>query len=229
MQAVILAAGKGTRMGALSEEIPKPMLMVGDKNLLQHKIDALPDSIDEVILIVHHKKEIIQSFFGEAYGGKKITYVEQGAPQGTAHALWQARPHITGDFISMMGDDIYSADAIQEALAHPWAMTVSPSLSFPTTLDIKTTPEGYFHDAVIDDIGHGGPALIDVCLYKLQPEIFDAPLITVSNLNEWGLPHTIFEFIKSTGTPVKVLRDDAWIKVNTPEDLARAEEFLAHR
>lgn len=228
MQAVILAAGKGTRMGSLSQEMPKPMLMVGDKNLLQHKIDSLPDSIDEVILVVHHLKEHIQSFFGDSYGGKKITYVEQGAPQGTAHALWQARPHITGDFISMMGDDIYSPDAIQEALAHPWAMTVSPSLSFPTTLDIQTTPEGYFHDAVIDDIGHGGPVSIDVCLYKLKPELFDAPLVKISNKDEWGLPHTIFEFIKSTGTPVKVLRDERWIKVNTPEDLERAVEQLSH-
>lgn len=227
MQAVILAAGKGTRMGALSEETPKPMLMVGNKNLLQHKIDALPDSVDEIILIVHHKKEIIMSFFGDAYGGRKITYVEQGAPQGTAHALWQARPHITGGFLSMMGDDIYSPKAIRQALEHPWAITVSPSQSFPTTFDIKTTPEGYFHDAIVDDVGHGGPALIDVCLYKLQPELFDAPLIKISNKDEWGLPHTIFEFIKTSEAKVKVLRDDAWIKVNTPEDLLRAAERVA--
>lgn len=226
MQAVILAAGKGTRMGALSQETPKPMLVVGGKNLLQHKIDALPDDVDEVILVVHHLKEHIKDFFGDSYGGKKITYVEQGVQHGTAHALWQVKPHITGDFISMMGDDIYSPDAIQRALEHPWAMTVSPSPSFPTTLDIKTTPEGYFADAVIDDVGHMGPALIDVCLYKFKPEIFDAPMVKVSNKDEWGLPHTFFGFLSSTKTPAKVLRDDSWIKVNTPEDLARAEEVF---
>jgi NDP-sugar pyrophosphorylase family protein len=226
MQAVILAAGKGTRMGALSQETPKPMLVVAGKNLLQHKIDALPNEVDEVILIVHHLKEQIKNFFGDSYSGRKITYVEQDIPQGTAHALWLARPHITGEFISMMGDDIYSPEAIKNALEHPWTMTVSPSPSFPTTMDIKTTPDGYFADAVIDDIGHGGDALVDVCLYKFKLEIFDTPLVKISNKDEWGLVHTLFSFLMSTKTPMKVLRDDGWIKVNTPDDLAKAEAML---
>ena len=50
--AVILAAGKGTRMGELSITTPKPMLKVLNKTLIEHKLDMMPDQIDEVIIVV---------------------------------------------------------------------------------------------------------------------------------------------------------------------------------
>ncbi|HRH26483.1 MAG TPA: sugar phosphate nucleotidyltransferase [Candidatus Paceibacterota bacterium] len=115
MQAVILAGGKGTRMGDLSKEIPKPMLSLSGKNLLQHKIDRLPKEIDEVVLIVHHKKEVIRDFFSSEYNGRKITYVDQGEPHGTAHALWKAEPVLGEEFISLMGDDVYSEESIKKS------------------------------------------------------------------------------------------------------------------
>jgi dTDP-glucose pyrophosphorylase len=226
MQAVILAAGKGTRMGTLSDTTPKPMLVIAGKTLLQHKIDRLPDAIDEVIIVVGHKKESIISFFGTRYANKTIRYVTQEG-QGTADALWLTRPFITGPFLSMMGDDVYSADAMKAVMDYPWAMTVAVAKSGRSTIDIRTTPEGYFYDAVVDDIGHGGDVHIDTCLYKFGPELFDASFVKVPNKEEWGLPHTLFNFLKTSGTPMKVLRDDGWIKVNTPEDLAHAETSLA--
>ena len=52
MKAIILAAGRGTRMGNLTEEIPKPMLLYKGKNLIEYKIDILPEEINEVLIVV---------------------------------------------------------------------------------------------------------------------------------------------------------------------------------
>ena len=63
MQAVILSAGRGTRMGVLTDSMPKPMLTVLGKTLLEHKFDILPSEVDEIILIVGNMGGLIQKHF----------------------------------------------------------------------------------------------------------------------------------------------------------------------
>src|SRR4051812_34627957 len=104
MQAIILAAGRGSRMGELSKQIPKPMIVVAGKTLLQHKIEALPPEVNEIVIIVGHLSGYITSHFGSEYQGRKITFVEQNELLGTAAALFMAKDLVKGRFISMMGD-----------------------------------------------------------------------------------------------------------------------------
>ena len=69
MQAVILAAGRGVRMGALTESTPKPMLQIKGRTLLEYKLAALPEEVDEVIIVVGYLGGMIQSHFGGEYNG----------------------------------------------------------------------------------------------------------------------------------------------------------------
>lgn len=57
MQVVFLAAGEGTRMRPLTYHVPKPMVRAGGKNLLEHNIDALPDTVDEIVIVVGYLAE----------------------------------------------------------------------------------------------------------------------------------------------------------------------------
>src|SRR3989344_7054333 len=107
MQAVILAAGRGVRMGEVSKVTPKPMLSVLGKNLIQHKIDILPKEIDEIVIVTRHLEEQIHGFFKDNYDGRKITYVTQEELNGTGGAVWQAKEKLGDRFLVMMGDDIY--------------------------------------------------------------------------------------------------------------------------
>lgn len=214
-------------MGALTADRPKPLIEIAGKNLLQHKIDNLPASVDEVILIVGHMKEKIMEFFGDEYQGRKIVYIDQGEPKGTAHALWQAR-HLLGDeFISMMGDDIYSPESIAAVADHPWAMTVASHRSFKTAGNVIVDEAGHLKDVVFDDMGLlDSDVLLDVCLYKLRKEVFATEPVQVGGSKEFGLPHTVFEHVRQNGVQMKVIKTDVWIKLNTPEEVAEAEAFF---
>lgn len=98
MQAVILAAGLGKRMGTLTDSTPKVLLEVAGKTLLEHKLGILPMDIDEVILVVGHLGEMVRRHIGSQFNGRTIRYVEQPAPLGTADALWRAKHMLSGKF-----------------------------------------------------------------------------------------------------------------------------------
>ncbi|HUS98756.1 MAG TPA: nucleotidyltransferase family protein, partial [Candidatus Thermoplasmatota archaeon] len=90
-KAVILAAGEGKRLRPFTETMPKVMLPVANKPLLEYVFDAARKSgMNEIIVVVGYKKEVIMEHFKD-YKNVKITYVTQDRQLGTAHALLQAK------------------------------------------------------------------------------------------------------------------------------------------
>lgn len=89
MKAVIMAGGMGTRLRPLTEELPKPMLPVGDQPLMEIIVNQLRDAnISHVNVTVHHESEKITNYFGDGSKfGVEITYVTEDRPLGTAGAL----------------------------------------------------------------------------------------------------------------------------------------------
>ena len=95
MQAVILAAGKGTRMLPLTQTTPKPMLLVSGMPILARILEVLPSEITEVLIIVGYLSEQIEQYFGTTYNGRSLRYIQQAEPKGTYAALELAKPFIT--------------------------------------------------------------------------------------------------------------------------------------
>lgn len=89
LQAVVMAGGLGSRMSPLTDALPKPMLPVGDRPILELIINQLRQSgISKVNLTTHYKKEIIAEHFGDGERfGVEIRYVEEDQPMGTAGAI----------------------------------------------------------------------------------------------------------------------------------------------
>jgi bifunctional UDP-N-acetylglucosamine pyrophosphorylase/glucosamine-1-phosphate N-acetyltransferase len=113
MQAVILAAGQGTRIRPLSETIPKPMLPVADRPIVAHVADAAIDAgADELVFVAGFLGEQVEEYFGETYRGVPVNYVTQDEQLGTAHAVNQAREHIDGPFAVLNGDNIYDVESV---------------------------------------------------------------------------------------------------------------------
>ena len=114
-QAVLLAAGEGTRIRPLSASLPKPMLPAADRPLVAHAADAAAAAgADELILVVGYEADAVREYFGEEYAGVPVKYAVQERQAGTADAVRVAREHLDGSFVVLNGDNLYDAAGVAE-------------------------------------------------------------------------------------------------------------------
>jgi glucose-1-phosphate thymidylyltransferase len=121
MKAIILAAGEGLRCRPLTLTRSKVMLPIANRPILEHVIDSLEkNGINEIILIVGYEKERIMDYFEDGLNfGVKITYIEQKAQLGTAHAIEQAKRFISpedSEFLVLNGDNLVEPKTIADLL-----------------------------------------------------------------------------------------------------------------
>ena len=112
MKAVVLCAGKGTRIREITGgEIPKPMIEVEDKPILERTLEWLKNyDVDEVLVNLHHQGEEIQDYFGSSYKGLDITYYWEEELLGTAGALKQMEDDLEEEFFVIYGDIVTDLD-----------------------------------------------------------------------------------------------------------------------
>jgi D,D-heptose 1,7-bisphosphate phosphatase len=112
MKAVILAGGKGTRLGKLTETIPKPMLPLNGKPLLEYHIALCKKyGIEEVVVLVNHLKDPIQQHFGNGEKfGLPISYYEEPEPLGTVGGIKAIEAELSEDFLVLYGDVLVDMD-----------------------------------------------------------------------------------------------------------------------
>ncbi|MDB5195465.1 MAG: graD2 [Parcubacteria group bacterium] len=227
MQAVILAAGRGTRMGALTDSLPKPMLRVAGKTLLEHKFDILGPEFHEIILIIGYQGELIQNAFGDSYKGMPIRYLMQEELDGTMGALALARPHLSERFVVMMGDDIYAAEDLISAISvSDWAMLLEDMEHMASGGRIITDASGEVID--IEEGDHRGQlGLFNTNLFVLDPRIFEYPMVPkAAGSHEYGLPQTVLAASKALEIPLQSVLTTQWIQITAPEDIVRAETLI---
>ena len=110
MQVVIMAGGKGTRAASIASDIPKPMIPICGKPILEHQIECLKkNGLTDIIIVTGHLGHYITQYFGggERFGCK-ISYYSETEPLGTAGALFKLE--LSNDFILLNGDIIFDID-----------------------------------------------------------------------------------------------------------------------
>ena len=110
MKAIILAGGFGTRLLPYTKTVPKPMLPLDKKPILEHLIDWVKkNGLTEIVLCVSYKREKIESYFKDgAKFGVKIEYAVSKKPLATAGQLKTAEKFIDDTFVCLYGDSIYN-------------------------------------------------------------------------------------------------------------------------
>ena len=111
-QVVILAGGNGTRLKDISGDLPKPMVAILAKPLLQHLIEqCVKHGFTDIKLLVSYKRGVIQDYFGNGSEfGASIKYIVEDVPKGTAGALIDALPKLNQQFLVLYGDTFFDID-----------------------------------------------------------------------------------------------------------------------
>jgi len=112
MKVVIMAGGKGTRIASVASDIPKPMIRIHEKPILQYQIECLEkQGLTDIVLIIGHLGDVIKEYFsdGSEYG-VSIDYIYETTPLGTAGGLWYLKEAIEDDFLLLNGDIIFDVD-----------------------------------------------------------------------------------------------------------------------
>lgn len=120
MKVVIMAGGKGTRISSVASDIPKPMIKIENKPVLEHEIECLRDQgFTDIILTVSHLGDIIMNYFGDGSSispvtgkpfGVQIEYFVEKEPLGNAGALFRLKDKLTEDFLLLNADAMFDVD-----------------------------------------------------------------------------------------------------------------------
>ncbi len=217
MKAVILAAGEGKRLRPFTETMPKVMLPVANKPIIEHVVDALvANGINSIIIVVGYKKESIMQHFKD-FEQANIQFVTQDHQLGTAHALMQAAPFIDGTFLVLPGDNIINADSISTLIKekNEYAMGIKkydkPSKYGMVTISNNTL------SSIIEKPAMESESLISTGIYKFPPSIFQAIEEIISN-GEYRLT-TIVQHQLKHEIPITTIEANDWIDVVYPWDL----------
>src|SRR5262249_55738101 len=110
MDAIILAAGLGTRLRPYTEKTPKPLLTIQGRPILDWTLGALPDAVERVVVVVNYLAEQIEAYLKEQTQVADWATVRQAVPRGTGDALRACRDAMHAErFLVLNGDDLFGA------------------------------------------------------------------------------------------------------------------------
>lgn len=221
MQAVILAAGRGTRMGPLTETTPKPMLPVADAPLVEHVADAAVEAgADELVVTVGYGADRLREHLGDAHRGVPVRYAVQESQRGTADALAAAADHVDGAFAVLNGDSLYRGADLARLFESPpriGAFRVDdPSQYGVLTVDGDAVTE------VREKPSDPATDLVNAGAYSFSAETVDLLDVSESERGERELTDVLARVMAREELGYAVLEE--WMDVGRPWELLEANE-----
>ncbi|MBN2567237.1 NTP transferase domain-containing protein [Candidatus Woesearchaeota archaeon] len=223
--AVILAAGRSTRTEPLTSDLPKPLLRLGEKNLLEWNLDSLAGLVDEAVIVVGFRKEKIRRYFGGSHNGIRLTYVEQTAQRGTGDAVRQAEQRLSGRFLILMGDDLYGRTDVERMLRHGYAVLARPA-PHPERFGVYGVDDDLYVTKLVEKPAHPPSEYVNNAMYLLDTGIFTyLRRVTASERGEIELTDAVHAFAQDHRVKL-VVGKDYWLPIGYPWSLLDAKERL---
>ena len=213
-------------MKPLTDNIPKPMLKIIGRPILEHILSGLPSEIDEVILVVGYLKESITNHFGNQFGRLKITYIEQDQKIGTYKALELCKDKIKDGekFLMLYADDLHGPEGLKECVTCGQYALLIYEAENPSRFGVVETDADSMVVGVEEKPENPKTNLVSTGVMVLDKNIFNFPARQHKN-GEYYLTDSIEQMIEA-GYKFKAIRSSSWIPIGYPEDLAKAEKIL---
>ena len=224
MDAIILAAGKGTRMRELTRDTPKPLLPIQGKPILEWSLLTLRPTASHAIIVMSYLKEQIADYMRQQTIFDSYELVEQPQPLGTGHALQCCQPALTSDdFLVLNGDDLYDAPSIAALARQPLGiLTVErdDGSSYGVVVPNEQGDVLRLHEKPPAGL-YTPPVKINIGAYRLNRSVFDIELKMNEQRGEYEITQYITDLAQQQ--PVSIVDADFWFPVGTPENLAQAQ------
>jgi len=237
MKAVILAAGKGTRMRSVSLGIPKILLPLGEGTIGDNLVRGLREAgVSEVLLIVGHMKEQVQEHFGDGSSlGVRIHYLRQDDLLGTGHAAALARGFAGEEsfFVLAYGDIATPAENCAGLVSDFQTHSPETSLSIHRVKDPSSGAAVYVEDGYMKRLvekpaeGSSRTQFDNAGIYVFTPKVFEMlDRIGLSSRSEYELTDALTLLVEN-GYRVRAYElSGFWSNVSSPEDLLDANRVL---
>jgi dTDP-glucose pyrophosphorylase len=243
MKAVILAAGKGTRMKDLTQELPKPMLRVHGRPILEHILEGLlAAGIREVCLITGWRAEVIEAHFGDGSRfGAQLCYARQTVQDGTGKAPEYAREFVgDSDFLLTYGDILVKPETYQRMLARWQEGEFGALLTVTEGQDVTQGGLNFFDDqfcltrlvekpspAQLEELRATGwlpagqPSWYNAGIYLFRTSLFEfTARLQKSPRGEYELTDALSALVAAKQRVAGLKIEGRWVDVRDPEVLA---------
>lgn len=237
-KAVVLAAGRGTRLGALTANYPKPLLEVGGRPIIVHVLDGLERSgVQDVTIVTGHFASLLEAEVGTGeQSGLSIRYVRQETPEGTARALALAREH-TGDgqFLACWGDILVRPEnyvRVVKAARFADIVIAVNEVDDPWAGAAVYVDEQMRVERIVEKPERGSSTTRwnNAGLFVLAPAIWEEiARLEPSERGEYELPSALESLVEGGAEVRAVPIAGPWFDVGTPEDLDRARDVFGRR
>lgn len=222
MKTVILAAGKGTRMLPLTQKVPKPLMRVHDKPLIEWIVRSLPENVDELHVVVGYLGGQIKDFMGEEFLGKKVFYYVQEEVNGTWPALLLTKNAFNQNekFLFTYADDVYDKDSISNLLKHESSILVA-EVENPRRFGVAELDEDGNLKDIEEKPENPKTNIVAAGVYFINSKIFDY------KYPEWiqgekYFTNVLLDYIRDNKTKAVFLKQ--WVSVANPDDLIEAHK-----
>ncbi len=230
-KAVILAAGRGTRMRELTDELPKPMLTVKGRPILEWIIAGLADNgVTDFLIVVGYRKEVIQEHFGDGSKlGVQVHYVTQEVLNGTGKVVELGRDFTGAEpFVLSYGDILVPAESYASLVD---LESDDARITVKINEDVTKGGAVFIENGLVTNIiekpqpGEPTSPYYNAGIYAFQPSIYDYTAnLKLSARGEYELTDALRDLVQDGKTMRAIELEGDWADVRDPEVLAELND-----
>lgn len=220
MDCIILAAGKGTRLRPHTNAVPKPLLNVQGRPILDWIIGALPP-VDRLIVVVNYLAEQIDDYLAKQSHVKNWATIRQAEPRGTGDALMSCKGQIHSDRVMVLnGDDLIGREDLKKLSAVPMGI-LTHAVTEPESFGIVfADAKGMLAKIVEKPTGLKPPQLANIGGYLFPKRVFDLTL-PLSPRGEYEITDAVGQLAAHGG--FHVVEANYWLPIGNIEQWERSQ------